>query len=957
MHVEVKIIGRPGIVVDGRRVEVQGDRLAALVTALALDADQPVPMATLIERMWPDGPPADPRGAVRAAVLRLRHLLGVPDLVTTEPSGYRLRVPRENVDALADPAPAGTAPHVPASRATAPADPGPPVPAQLPSDLPDFVGRQEQVAELTSATSPVLVISGPPGIGKTALAVRAAHRLRSRFPDGVLYGDLRAYAPGEPVAPERMLSRFLRALGTPPDAIPVRLDDQVRAYRAALGGRRVLVLLDNATEDVLRPLRPEVPGCAALVTSRHDLSTAPGVHQVELGELTDADARDLLGGMIGHELVDEVPAAVDELVRLCGRLPLALRIAGANLAGRYPDDVADYAAELRDTDRLAALSVDGDVAVRRAFDLSYRALTPDAQRLFRRLGHVPGPDFGTATATAVLGSDARDLLDVLVGASLVQQSAPDRYLMHDLLRLYAAGMAEPDPLGGFLDHLLGATLAAGRALNPEFHRVDLPDGIPVVEEPEDALAWFDAERATLVATAVRAARFGRPEVAWLLTDLSRGYFYFHGHLSDWLTASEAALEAAAADRFGEFVARRGLALAHWRGGGLALAVDEFTKALHLAREVGTPLDVSAVLSNQAIVNWDLGRLDAAAAALRESLVLKRSEPPVQQAPTLFNLAGVHIDLGPLDRSMEHVLEVLRISRENDLAYGVAFSTAHIGDTYYLMGHLPQAEEHLRVALASHETVDVGLVFRAGGVDSMANVELDLGRPEAALARALHGLDLAKQAADSKGEVDSSNTLGRVHAALGDLLGSVRHHRSALTTSAGTGYLRGLVDAHLGLATSHRLLGDLDTALRHVRDSDEAARNGQLHVRRTRVLAEAAAVHLALGDLAEALRQGGAALDLSRRTGRRIGEAHALVVLGRVRRELGDERAAAECWRAALEVFEELDAPNAAEVRELLDQPPGDQRAGDQRAGDQRPGDQRPGDQGPGDQPPGDQPPG
>ncbi|MCS7478914.1 hypothetical protein ACFFQW_36280 [Umezawaea endophytica] len=904
MRVEVKIVGKPEIVVDGRRVEVVGDRLAAFVTALAMDADQPVPMATLIERMWPAGPPASPERAVRAVVLRLRHLLGVPDLVTTEPSGYRLRVPREDVDALVD-------------RDPAPADPGPPVPAQLPADLPDFVGRREQVAELAGATAPVLVISGPPGIGKTALAVRAAHRLRSRFPDGSLYGDLRAYAPGEPVAPERVLSRFLRALGTPPDAIPVRLDDQVRAYRAALEGRRVLVLLDNATEAVLGPLRPEAPGCVALVTSRHDLSAAPGVHQVELGGLADAEARDLLGGMIGEELAAEAPAAVDELVRLCARLPLALRIAGANLVGRYADDVADYAAELRDTDRLAALSVDGDVAVRRAFDLSYRVLPVDAQRLFRRLGHVPGPDFGVATASAVLGADARGLLDVLVGASLVRHSTPGRYLLHDLLRLYAAGMAEPDPLGGLLDHLLGATLAAGRALNPEFHRVALPAGVPVVEEPEDALAWFDAERATLVATAVRAAGFGRPEVAWLLTDLARGYFYFHGHLSDWLTASEAALEAAASDRYGEFVARRGLALAHWRGGGLALAVDEFTKALHLAREVGTPLDVGAVLSNYAIVNWDLGSLDAAAAALRESLELKRAEDPVQQAPTLFNLAGVHIDLGPLDRSMEHVLEVLRISSENDLAYGVAFSTAHVGDTHYLVGNLPLAEQHLAAALASHETVDVGLVFRAGGVDSMANVELDLGRPAAALRRALHGLDLATRAADSKGEVDSRNTLGRVHRVLGDLPAAIGHHRAALGTSARTGYRRGQVDAHLGLATGHRLLGDLDTALRHVEDSDEAARSGQLHVRRTRVLVEFAAIRLARGEVAEALEQGGAALDLSRRTGRRIGEAHALTWLGRTRLAMGEDRMAAGCWRAALEVLEELGAPDAAEVRALL----------------------------------------
>ena len=884
----MKIVGGTEIVVDGRRVPIVGDRQTAFVTALATAAGDPVPMAELIERMWPDGPPSNPRRAVQAIVARLRGLLDAPDLITTEPSGYRLRVSRADVDALAEARPPG--------------------PRQLPSDLPDFVGRQEQVAELTRATAPLLVLSGPPGIGKTALAVHTAHRLRSRFPDGSLYGDLRAYAPGEPVAPERVLSRFLRALGTPPDAIPVRLDDQVEAYRAALEGKRVLVLLDNATEEVLRPLLPTAPGCVALVTSRHDLAAVPGAHQVELGELAAEDARDLLGGMLGEELAAEVPAAVDELVGLCGCLPLALRIAGANLAGRYADDVVDYAAELRDTDRLAALSVDGDVAVRRAFDLSYRALPPDAQRLFRRLGHVPGPDFGLATACAVLGADAAPLLDVLVGASLVQQSGRGRYLLHDLLRLYAAGMPEPDPLGGLLDHLLGATLAAGRALNPEFHRADVPAGVPVVAEPEDALAWFDTERATLVATAVRAARFDRPEVAWLLTDLARGYFYFHGHLSDWLTALDAALAAAEPNSYGEFVARRGLALAHWRGGRLSPAVDEFSWALTLARRFGTALDVSAVLSNSAIVNWDLGKLDVAAAQLRESLSLKKDEPPVHRAPTMFNLAGVHLDLGPLDRSMDHVREVLRISEDHDLAFGIAFSTAHIGDTYYLMGDLPQAEKHLAAALALHETVSVGLVFRAGGVDSMANVELDLGRPAEALARAREGMDLALQAADSKGEVDSRNTLGRVHRGLGDLEQSLHHHRTALTTSTSTGYRRGQVDAHLGLATTHRLLGDLDQALTHASSAEDAATTGQLHVRRTRVLTEKAEIHLARGTLADARRVGEEALTLSRTTGRRIGEAHALTCLAKIHQQNNDTRSAMECQRTATTIFTILGSP-------------------------------------------------
>lgn len=905
VDVEVKVVGEPEIVVDGRRIAIVGDRLQAFFVALAMDADEPVPMVTLIERMWPDGPPANPRRAVQAVAMRLRHLLGAPDLISTEPSGYRLRVPRANVDALAV--------RVPRQRG----------PSQLPSDLPDFVGRAAQVSELTGSDARVLVLSGPPGVGKTALAVHTAHRLRARFPDGSLYGDLRAYAPGAPVAPEQVLSRFLRALGTPPEAIPVRLEDQVRAYREALADRQVLVVLDNATEAALRSLRQDLPGCLTLVTSRHDLAALPDVHQVELGELADAEALELLGGMLGKDLVDDVPEAVDELVRLCARLPLALRIAGANLAGRYPADVVDYAEELGG-DRLGALSVDGDVAVQRAFDLSYRALPEEARRLFRRLGHVPGPDFGVLTATAVLGADALGPLDVLVRANLVQHAAPGRYLLHDLLRVYAAGMADPDPLGDYFDVLLHTTQAAGRVLNPELHRHELPEttvDIPSFDAPDEALAWFDAERAGLVATVEQAVRLGRPEATWLLTDMVRGYLFFQGHLADWFATLRPALSAAVAagDEAGEMLMRRGLSLALRRTGDLAGGAAEAAKALDLARTGGTPADVAAMLSNVGIMHWELGQLDLAAAEFREGLdryaALGVGGPTV--APIMFNLGAIHLELGPLERAVHYTEQVLKLSEESGMLHGQALCKSHLGDAHHLVGEVRAAKSYLAEALDLILRIHAGPEALRRAVDTMAEVDLDLGLLDEALSGAERVLELAMEASDRQGEVNGHLVLGRVHGVRGSLSAAVERHRTALEISRETGYLRGEVNARIGLAESYRVMGELDEALSQCQAADAVVLGAQLRVPRGRVLIQLAATHLARGSLDDAVSVGLESLAVQRETGQRLGEARTLAGLAAAHRALGDEPAALEHWTAALEIFDDLNPVEAAKVRGQL----------------------------------------
>jgi hypothetical protein len=378
-------------------------KLRALHRALAAHPDEPVLFADLIREVWGDHPPAGPLPALRTLVKRLRR--SIPDDVVTDASGYRLKVRT-------------------------------PGPCQLPADLPDFVGREHELARLEDQDG-LIAITGPPGVGKTALAVRLAHRLRERYFDGQLYVNLRAFASGPPVTAEQALSGFLRALGVAQAAIPTSLDAQVELYQSKLAGKKVLVVLDNAVEDVIEPLLPAQPGCLAIVTSRHDLAG-----QLRLDVLGDDAAHDLLTSM----RVEGTLGERTELVRLCAHLPLALRIAGANAAHGH---IEDYLDELRG-DRLDMLEIDGDTAVRATFDLSYRALTDDAKRVFRLLGLPPGADIGLDAATALAGRDPEAQLDELVRAGLVDHIGV-RYQLHDLIRLFAADAADDDDKAGLLD--------------------------------------------------------------------------------------------------------------------------------------------------------------------------------------------------------------------------------------------------------------------------------------------------------------------------------------------------------------------------------------------------------------------------------------------------------------------------------------------------------------------------
>lgn len=789
--------------------------------------------------------------------------------------------------------------------ATAPAaEPRPAlrVPRQLPAAPHGFTGRTAELSVLdgllpgrgrSGGAVPIAAISGTAGVGKTALAVHWAHRVRDRFPDGQLYANLRGHAHGPPATPIEVLAQFLSALGVPAERVPVDLDTASALYRTLMTDRRTLVLLDNvAGPEQIRPLLPAGPGCLVVVTGRDRMAglvAAHGARQLTLDVLSPEEAVELLARVLGPERVRAEREAAGEFAKLCVHLPLALRIAAANLADQPWSGLEDHVAELRAGNLLAALAVQGDeqTAVRTAFDLSCAALPAEARRLFRLLSLVPGADVGTEAVAALAGTapeEASRLLDRLAGAHLVEHHAPGRYRFHDLLRRYAAEQAERhEPAGDrdtalrrLYDWYLRAVDGAARSLYPHMLRLPVPAtpaGPPA--GPAGASAWLDAELDNLVAAVRHAARTGPRPAAWLLADALRGYFWMSMRRVEWQAVAEAGL--AAAEGAGEPRARAATRLSlgdlHFRQGRYQEAVRHYAHALLLARRAGWVEAQAAVLGNLGCVYWQAGRLGDAAARFGRGLALSRSVgQPAGEAVALGNLGLVHWEMGRLARAAEHYTLALSRYRRIGSDYGEAINLANLGQVQRVRGRPAEAAEVLTRALAlHHEAGNRG--SEAEAHSRLALAQCDLGRRTEALDHARTGLALAREAGDPRTEAEALAALASVHHRLGHRQDAVRHYRQALDLTRETGDRYPEVDTLIGLAAATGEVGHARHALALAERAGYLALRGQA----LGVLAE---VLLALGRTPEAVEHARRALAVHRETGHRVGEAHALAVLGR-----------------------------------------------------------------------------
>jgi DNA-binding SARP family transcriptional activator/tetratricopeptide (TPR) repeat protein len=663
-------------------------------------------------------------------------------------------------------------PTVPApSRAT---DPPAAVPAQLPVDVRGFVGRAAHLDRLdglleNAAAQPtaavIALICGTAGVGKTTLAVHWAHRVVDRFADGQLYVNLRGFGPvGQPMDPAEAIRRCLGALDIPARRIPAELDAQAALYRSELAGRRMLVLLDNARDAAqVRPLLPGAPQCLVLVTSRNRLTSlvaAEGAHSVDLDLLGVDEAVRLLDRRLGTERVASDPRAVRVIVDRCVRLPLALALAAAHAATRPRLPLAAVAGELSHArDKLDALAdEDPRTDLRAVFFWSYHTLTAPAGRLFRLLGLHPGQDISAASAASLAALNprlAKTLLTELTRVNLLTEHAPGRYNCHDLLRAYAAELAatsdadseREQAVGRVLDHYLRTAYTADRLLYPARDPVPLaaPRAGVLPESLADdrqALDWFTAEHATLLAAVEHAAATGFDTHAWQLAWTLRTFLVRQGHWHD--LASAYRLAVSAAERLSNqavlAATHHTLGSAYTRLGRFDEAHDELRTALDLYRGVGDrvgqakthhhlsylcerqddtersldharlALDLYRAAGHrngqaQALngVGWyhsQLGNHRQALSCCRQALDLFRELGDRQgQANTWDSLGYAHHNLGDHLEATACYRQALALFRALGNRYNEADTLTHLGDTHEAAGDLDAARNVWHPALA------------------------------------------------------------------------------------------------------------------------------------------------------------------------------------------------------------------------------------------------------------------
>ncbi|MEN3358002.1 MAG: hypothetical protein V7637_1984 [Mycobacteriales bacterium] len=845
-----------------------------------------------------------------------------------------------------------------------------PVPAQLPANVSAFTGReadQRRLAQLIGgaggAAVVIAAITGPAGVGKTALAVHWAHRVRQQFPDGQLFLNLRGHDQGPPLRPIVALSRLLHGLGVPAEQVPVEVAEAGAFLRSMLADKRMLIVLDNVHgPEQVRPLLPGSPGCLVLVTSRDALTglvARDGAYRVSLDVLTRAEARALLARLLGTDRVAAEPAATAELARLCGQLPLALRIAAANLTGRPTDTVAGFVGLLR-ADRLAALDVAGDEqgGVRAAFDLSYAALPEPARRLFRLLGLAPGAEVTAPAAAALAGgtvSEATRDLGRMAAAHLVEEHQPGRYTLHDLLRLYAAQQArrQDDPadlsaaVGRLLDWYLRAADHAAHLLYPQMLRLPLPGpahpppadppaGPPPAGPPpagfEDragALAWLAAERATLLAAVQHAVDHGPHETAWLLADTLRGYFWHTRHVVDWMWMAQAALPAAIAD--GDLRAQAAmhfsLGAAYYSVGRYPLAIQHYEHAADLAGQASWVEGQAAGLGNLGIVHTDLGDLRRAADCHRQALALNRQTGRLAgRANNLVNLGGLHRELGELRQAGESQAEALALYRQLGAPAGEAIALSNLGDVQRNLGRLDEAEAHLTRALALYR--EVGTRYgEAGTLRDLAAVHRDTGNDRKALEIAQAARALAQDIGDRRAEAHILNLLGSIQLRLGRARTAAALYQQALALARETGAHHPETDALIGLAAADRGRHQHAQAARHARLALALARQAGYRVLEGHALVVLAGVEQASGQVGPAAAHAHQALAVHRETGHRLGQARALTALGHVHRRAGDGAAATASWQQAAAIYAECGAGDLDLVRPLLTRPASEQADG------------------------------
>jgi tetratricopeptide (TPR) repeat protein len=662
----------------------------------------------------------------------------------------------------------------------------PVVPRQLPVATRHFVNRAVEQDVLTTvlngaSSEPVVLIStidGVAGVGKSTLAVHWAHRMRDRFPDGELYVNLRGFDPAaEPMPAAEALAGFLAALAVPAERIPEGLDARAALFRSLLHNKRLLILLDNArSSDQIRPLLPGSSSCVVLVTSRNrldDLVIREGAARISLKVLTRDEAYDLLRRYLGDDRLAAEPSAVNDLIAHCAGLPLALGIV-AFRAAELPDyPLDDLLAQLQDErDRLDILDSGGETGIRAVFSWSYRLLSPGAARMFRLLGLPTGPDISLAAAADLAGvahREARQLLDELRRANLLEQHVAGRFRFHDLLRAYAAECAARDETAAarqaavhrLFDHYVRTSYGIYLQQTRDAHPIPIEPPPSTIKglsfsREQEALSWWEVEEGNLIAAIVQCPRWSlHVHTYQLALPLVHWFLYKPRRYVDNLPALyKDALDSArtVGDRHAEAFVLTVLASIHY-------ARDEFAE--------GIPYSEQAAVAFHAVGDhyWDastrielgvclarLQRYDEAMHPILDGLELMEIGGDVDGKAYGYQALGiVYAGLGRFDEAFVQFHEALRLYRDLGAERGAGYVLNSLADSYAAAGRLDDAIDAYRAAAAHRREIG----HRQGEAESLRGLGAVLresGDPDGAREAWRQALaifeDLADPAAES-----------------------------------------------------------------------------------------------------------------------------------------------------------------------------------------------------------------
>ncbi|MGC5012850.1 BTAD domain-containing putative transcriptional regulator [Streptosporangium sp. DT93] len=685
-----------------------------------------------------------------------------------------------------------------------------PVPRQLPVDVIRFTGRENELRELDELLAPgqadtstvvISAIAGTAGIGKTALATRWGHRMAARFPDGHLYVNLHGYSHSEPVTGAQALHRFLRALGMAPDEIPTNTDERASLYRSLVADRRMLMILDNAaTPEQVRPLLPGSPLCRTVITSRdtlRGLSVTHDVHAITLDILPAVEARTLLIAMLGAERVTAEAEEAAELARLCGYLPLALKLAAAHLNSQPTLLLGDFVARLSQENRLTALDIEEDphIGVRAAFELSYRALPESIRRVFRLISAQPGPDIHCEAVAVLTGLSPREVdaaIDTLVNAHLIYRIGDQRVAMHDLLGVYGHERSEMDDsaaehhtalarLAGWYLHMTSRAIkratGEGNTIEPTVPALPVARSFSGADE---ALNWLDVEFPTLMAMITYAGVGDLPLHSWQLTLTLSRFFYMRDQPDEMIASHRVALSAVRRldEKRGEAELLKSLSLAYLCNGDYAGYLSHLEQALAVFQSLDDQMGEARALGDIAFALVTLGELTRAIEISKQSIELLRlmGNRGAENA-VMTTLATAYRDVGRAAESRDLLRVCLAYEREHGRRADESFTLIELGMIHIQLGDTDGATELLAQALQIAQEL---------GIDSL-ETEAFIGLGMACRARGRHNeavehhrkaLGRSKDLRNRHLECQTLIELGSDHLAMGDKRSALEYCRTA-----------------------------------------------------------------------------------------------------------------------------------------------------------------------------------